>query len=95
MVNKANYSLVSKNKRHLYLFSFVYVPFGFSYPGIIIIFVEIGFTIKQHNCNMKNSYLKNYEQPEAEELSIVLESTILSGDGNVENPDDPGTEIDI
>jgi hypothetical protein len=44
---------------------------------------------------MKNSYLKNYEQPEAEELNIVLESTILSGDGNVENPDDPGTEIDI
>ena len=44
---------------------------------------------------MKNGYLKNYEQPESEELNIVLESTILSGDGNVENPDDPGTEIDI
>ena len=44
---------------------------------------------------MKSSYLKNYEQPELEELSIVLESTILSGDGNVENPDDPGEEIDI
>ena len=87
--------MVSKYNRHLYLISFLYVPLWFSYPGIIIIFVEIGFTIKQHNCIMKNSYLKNYEQPEAEELNIVLESTILSGDGNVENLDDPGTEIDI
>ena len=42
---------------------------------------------------MRNSYLKNYEQPESEEMNIVLESTILSG--NVEDPDDPGTEIDI
>lgn len=44
---------------------------------------------------MKDSYLKIYEQPEAEELNIVLESTILSGEGNIENPDDSGTEIDI
>ena len=44
---------------------------------------------------MKNSYLKNYVQPESEELNIVFESNILSGNGNVENPDDPGTEVDI
>jgi hypothetical protein len=40
---------------------------------------------------MKN----NYERPEAEELKLTLENTILSQEGNVENPDDPGTEIGI
>lgn len=37
--------------------------------------------------------LKIYESPEAEELRVMLESTILSG--NMEDPDDPGEEIDI
>lgn len=35
----------------------------------------------------------NYERPEAEELNLVIENTILSG--NMENPDDPGTETEI
>lgn len=34
-----------------------------------------------------------YERPEAEELKLVLENTILSG--NMENPDDPGNETEI
>lgn len=34
-----------------------------------------------------------YERPEAEDLKVLLESTILSG--NMEDPDDPGEEIDI
>ena len=38
-------------------------------------------------------FLKIYESPEAEELRVMLESTILSG--NMEDPDDPGEEIDI
>lgn len=39
-------------------------------------------------------YMKtNYERPEAEELKLTLENTILSG--NTENPDDPGQEIEI
>ena len=33
-----------------------------------------------------------YERPEAEELKLVLENTILS---LAENPDDPGEEIEI
>lgn len=41
---------------------------------------------------MKNKE-KIYESPEAEELRVMLESTILSG--NMEDPDDPGEEIDI
>ena len=34
-----------------------------------------------------------YERPEAEELKLVLENTILSGD--MENPTDPGNETEI
>lgn len=34
-----------------------------------------------------------YERPEAEELKLVLENTILSP--NTEQPSDPGEEIDI
>ena len=38
-----------------------------------------------------------YERPEAEELKLTLENTILSEPGNVENPydPDPGNEIPI
>lgn len=63
-------------------------------PELFTIFVKIYFRMTMIHI-MKNSYLKNYEQPESEELNIVFESNILSGDGNVENPDDPGTEIDL
>ena len=39
-------------------------------------------------------YMKTiYERPEAEELKLVLENTILSGD--MENPTDPGNETEI
>ena len=37
--------------------------------------------------------LRDYSRPEAEELKVLFETNILSG--NVENPDDPGEEIDI
>ena len=37
--------------------------------------------------------LRDYARPEAEELKVSFETNILSG--NVENPDDPGEEIDI
>ena len=42
---------------------------------------------------MKKDSLDVYERPEAEELQLTLESTILSGTN--EDPDDPGVEIDI
>lgn len=45
------------------------------------------------NYNKINHMKTNYERPEAEELNLVLENTILSG--NMENPDDPGTETEI
>ena len=35
----------------------------------------------------------NYERPEAEELNLILENIILYG--NTEDPDDPGTEIEL
>lgn len=34
----------------------------------------------------------NYERPEAEELNLILENTILS---QMENPNDPGEEGEI
>ena len=37
--------------------------------------------------------LRDYARPEVEELKVLFETNILSG--NVENPDDPGEEIDI
>lgn len=37
----------------------------------------------------------NYERPEAEELNLILEENFLETGGNVENPDDPGTETEI
>lgn len=35
----------------------------------------------------------NYERPEAEELNLILENTILSD--QMENPNDPGEEGEI
>lgn len=43
---------------------------------------------------MKNDFLKIYERPEAEELRLMLESTILS-DGNMEELNDSKTEIEF
>lgn len=37
--------------------------------------------------------LHDYARPEVEELTVSFETNILSG--NVENPNDPGEEIDI
>lgn len=42
---------------------------------------------------MINDFLKVYERPEAEELHVMLESTILSG--NMEELNDRKTEIDF
>jgi hypothetical protein len=42
---------------------------------------------------MKSLTLKKYERPEARELELRLEATILSGD--MEDPVDPGQEIDF
>ena len=38
---------------------------------------------------MKKEFLDVYERPEAEEMTLVFESTILS---NTETPDDDGKE---
>lgn len=37
--------------------------------------------------------LRDYARPEVEELTVSFENNILSG--NMEDPDDPGEEIDI
>lgn len=42
---------------------------------------------------MKSVSLKQYERPETRELELRFETTILSG--NMEDPVDPGTEIDF
>jgi len=42
---------------------------------------------------MKTMRSQEYVTPEAQEFTLNYEMNILSG--NVENPDDPGTEIDI
>ena len=47
------------------------------------------------NYNKINHMKTNYERPEAEELNLVLEENFLETGGNVENPDDPGTEIEL
>lgn len=44
---------------------------------------------------MKNDFLKIYDRPEAEELRLMLESTILSEEGNMEDLNDSKTEIDF
>ena len=54
----------------------------------------ISYICKYHGPTTIMKYKKErYESPEAEELRVMLESTILSG--NMEDPDDPGEEIDI
>ena len=45
------------------------------------------------NYNKINHMKTNYERPEAEELDLILENIILYG--NMEDPDDPGTEHEI
>lgn len=42
---------------------------------------------------MSEDSLNVYEPPKARVRVLELESTVLSG--NTENPNDPGTEIDI
>ena len=42
---------------------------------------------------MKSVSLKQYERPETREMELRLEATILSG--NMEDPIDPGNEIDF
>ena len=44
---------------------------------------------------MKKELLDVYERPEAEEVKMVIESSFLGSNGSVENPDDPGVEIDM
>ena len=41
----------------------------------------------------KNDSLNVYERPEAEELKLDFESSFLSGD--LQDPDDPGEEIEL
>lgn len=45
---------------------------------------------------MKIDSFDVYERPVAEEVNLVVESPIAgTQSGNMENPDDPGTEIPV